>query len=302
MTRRAVSESTNPSASRDLARHFKLSVLIAGSIALWWQPLSITVRLAFSSDAHTHILLIVPLSLVLIYSERKKIPPMPQTGWLGWILLSAALLLRACIALGIARATPDEVLWLSMFALVIWWFGSVLVCCGLRTFRTLSFPLCFLFLVVPAPISVVAWITHTLQYQSAVVTDWLFRIAHVPVTRDGLILSIPGLDVEVASECSSIRSSTMLVVITLLLAHLFLHSKWRKVLLVAASIPFAVTKNAVRIFTIAELGTRVDPTYLDGKLHHSGGILFLAMGVIMVVFLLWMLKRGEIQKSVSPAQ
>jgi exosortase len=156
--------------------------------------------------------------------------------------------------------------------------------------------------VVPAPDRIVNWITQTLQYQSAVASAWLFRIAQVPVARDGLVLSIPGLDIEVASQCSSIRSSTMLIVVTLLLAHLFLHTKWRKVLLVAASIPFAVTKNAVRIFTIAELGTRVDPAYLDGKLHHSGGILFLAMGVIMVVFLLWMLKRGEIQKSVSPPQ
>lgn len=303
MIRPAVSESANPSASRDLAKHFKLSVLIAGSIALWWQPLSTTVRLALSSDAHNHILLIVPLSLVLIYFERKKVPAMaPQTGWLGWTLLSAALLIRAFTALGSARATPDEILPLSMFALVVWWIGSLLVCRGLGTFRTLLFPLCFLFLLVPAPNSVVNWITQTLQYQSAVASAWLFRIAHVPVTREGLILSIPGLDIEVATQCSSIRSSTMLIVITLLLAHLFLYSKWRKVLLVAASIPLAVAKNAVRIFTIAELGTRVDPAYLDGKLHHSGGILFLAVGVIMVVLLLWMLKLGEIRKSAPQAE
>ena len=91
------------------------------------------------------------------------------------------------------------------------------------------------------------------------------------MTRDGLIISIPGLDLEVASECSSIRSSTMLIVITLVLAHLFLQSRRRKVFLLAASLPLAVVKNAIRIFTIAELGTRVDPAYLDGKLHHTTG-------------------------------
>lgn len=303
MSRPVVAESANTLATHALAKYFKLSILIAGSIALWWQPLSTTLRLAISSDAHTHILLVVPLSVALIYLERKRIPFMaPQMGWLGWILLSAAFLLRAFTALGTSSASPDAALSLSMFALVLWWIGTVLVCCGLGTFRTLVFPMCFLFLMVPAPRGVVNWITQTLQYQSAFATELLFRIARIPVTRDGLILSIPGLDIEVASQCSSIRSSTMLIVITLLLAHLFLHSKWRKVPLVAASIPFAVAKNAIRIFTIVELGTRVDPAYLDGKLHHSGGILFLAIGVIMVVILTWILRRGDVRESESQAQ
>jgi len=107
------------------------------------------------------------------------------------------------------------------------------------------------------------------------------------------MLSIPGLDIEVATECSSIRSSTILIVITLILGQLFLRTWWRKTLLVLAAALFAVVKNAVRIFTIAELGTRVDPGYLDGKLHHNGGIIFLALAVLAVVGLLWILRKNE---------
>jgi exosortase len=303
MTRAVVSESANHAASGTSSKYFTLAILVAASILVWWQPLSATARLALGSDAHTFMLLIVPLSVVLIYAERKRIPSMASwRGWLGWTLLSVAFLLRALTALGTSSANPDVVLPLSMCALVLWWIGSVLVCCGLGTFRALQFPLCFLFLLVPAPTGVVDWIRQTLQYQSAFATEVLFHMVRVPVTRDGLILSIPGLDIEVATQCSSIRSSTMLVVTTLLIAHLFLHSNWRKVLLVAASIPFAVAKNAVRIFTIAELGTRVDPAYLDGKIHHSGGILFLAVGVVMIVILLWILRRGDVRRSETQAQ
>jgi len=298
MTRAVVSEPANQAGRSPFAKSFKLAILVAASIVLWWQPLSATARLAVSSDAHTYILLVLPLSVALIYCERKRVPSMvSRTGGLGWTALTAALLLRVFTVLGTFSGNPDAVLSLSMFALVLWWIGSVLVCCGLGTFRALLFPLCFLFLLVPAPHGAVAWITQTLQYQSALATELLFRIARVPVARDGVILSIPGLDIEVATQCSSIRSSTMLIVITLLLAHLFLHSSWRKVLLVAASILFAVAKNAVRIFTIAELGTRVDAAYLDGKLHHSGGILFLALGVLMVIVLLWILRRGDVRRT-----
>ena len=299
MIRPAVNESARTlSGSFPAARYFELSALIAGSIAVWWRPLVSTLKLALGSDAYTHILLIAPLSVALIYFERSGVPYVPsRRGWAGWVLLSVALLLRALTAASFNAAPADILLSLSVFGLVLWWIGSVVVSSGSGIFRSRLFPLCFLFLIVPVPTGVVNWITQILQYQSAVGATLLFRIAQVPVTRDGLIISIPGLDLEVARECSSIRSSTMLIVITLVLAHLFLQSRWRKVFLLAASLPLAVVKNAIRIFTIAELGTRVDPAYLDGKLHHNGGILFLALAVMMIVVLLWVLRQGELRNS-----
>jgi len=108
------------------------------------------------------------------------------------------------------------------------------------------------------------------------------------------MLSIPGLDIEVARECSSIRSSLMLIVTTMVLAHLFLRSWWRKVLLIVMAIPLSVAKNGLRIVTIAELGTRFDRGFLDGKLHHHGGIIFLALAVVAVGALLWVLRRTEL--------
>lgn len=221
---------------------------------------------------------------------------MPTTDvslpWLGWMIIVSALLLRSFGTRG--DLIPNH-LSTSVLELVLFWIGSVITCFGLSAFRALLFPLCFLLLVVPPPASAINWITENLQYQSAVAATWLFHLAQVPVTRDGVILSIPTLDVEVARECSSIRSSTMLVVITLIFAELFLRSKWRKVLLVAVAIPLSVAKNAVRIFTIAELGTRVDAGYLNGRLHHNGGIVFLTLAVAVIVFLLWILRRSESQ-------
>jgi exosortase len=156
------------------------------------------------------------------------------------------------------------------------------------------FPLCFLFLMVPIPASSLRWIVEFLQQQSALAARLMFRAVGVPVTQDGIMLSIPGLDIEVARECSSIRSSLMLIVTTMVLAHLFLRSWWRKALLIAAAIPLSVAKNGLRIFTIAELGTRIDPGLLNGKLHHNGGILFFGLSVLAVGAVLWVLRRTEL--------
>lgn len=295
----AESETAASRATGTQGNNLVFILLIAVSLAFWWKPLVSTLALAFGNDAYTYILTIIPLSLALIYLRSKEVP---RSGvslkGVGWVIVIAALVARLLGVWTTAGSIPNR-LSVSMLALVFFWIGSTIACFGFGTFRALLFPLCFLFLTVPLPSRAVDWITGALQYQSAVWTTWLFHAAQVPVTRDGVMLSLPTLDIEVAHECSSIRSSTALIVITLVFAELFLRSRWRKVLLVTLAIPLSVAKNAVRIFTIAELGTRVDPSYLNGRLHHSGGIVFLSLAVAVVICLLWLLRRGETRISAS---
>ncbi|MGA7286726.1 MAG: exosortase/archaeosortase family protein, partial [Terriglobales bacterium] len=200
---------------------------------------------------------------------------------------------------GTLGGREDLRLTLAMLALVTWLIASVVLCFGVGAFQRFLFPLCFLFLMVPIPDFVLKWIVEFLQQQSAVAARLMFRAAGVPVAQDGIRLTIPGLEIEVARECSSIRSSLMLMVTTLFLAQLFLRSWWRKALLVAAAIPLSVAKNGLRIFTIGELGTRVDPGFLNGRFHHNGGIVFFAISVGAVVMLLWILRWTELRGSVN---
>src|SRR5713226_3626507 len=285
-----------PSAGMSAANRWTrclFAVLLAISLVLWWHSLATTWMLALERDAYTHILLIAPLSVALIYLERNTLRvPFERTLRAGASLLTTGLLMR--VVAGWGAAMPNDVrLSLNILALVVWWLGSVIFCFGTRAFRSFLFPLCFLFLIVPIPESALNWTIEWLQQQSAITARIMFRVAGVPVTRDGIMLSIPGLDIEVARECSSIRSSLMLVVTTMVLAHLFLRSWWRKTLLIVATIPLSVAKNGLRIFTITMLGTRVDPRFLDGKLHHNGGIIFLGVAIVAEVALLWILRRTE---------
>jgi exosortase len=135
-----------------------------------------------------------------------------------------------------------------------------------------------------------------LQQGSAAAAHFLFAVAGVPVEQKGLLVHIPGLTVEVARECSSIRSSSMLLVTTLVLAQLLLRSPWRKALVIAVAIPLSVVKNGLRIFVIAMLSTRVDPSFLTGRLHREGGVIFFLIALGTIFLLLWMVRRGEAEK------
>jgi exosortase len=188
-----------------------------------------------------------------------------------------------------------------MLALVTWWIGSFVCCFGTRVFRMCVFPLCFLLWLVPFPEFALNGIVSFLQQGSASASHLLFAAVGVPVTQDGVVLSIPGLTVEVAKECSSIRSSMMLWVTTVVLAQLLLRSTWRKALLIAIASPLAIVKNGLRIFAIAILTTRVDRGFMTGKLHQDGGVVFFMISLVVVFALLWILRRGEAPVLPAPA-
>jgi exosortase len=236
--------------------------------------------------------------VALIYLQSRTLPKnVESSATAGSLALAGAVLIAGFARCGAPGLTDDLRLSLSMIALVTWWLGSVVFCFGLRTFRSFLFPLCFLFWMVPIPAAPLNWIIPVLQNESALAARILFRMAAVPVTQDGIVLDIPGLSIEVARECSSLRSSLVLMVMTMVLAHLFLRSWWRKALLIVAAIPLSVIKNGLRIFVIAELATRVDPGFLDGTLHHHGGPVFLAVAVVIVIVLIWILRRSETAQS-----
>jgi len=278
-----------------LAKHQAgLALLVAISLVAGWRPLVETLTLALRNDDCTYILLILPISAALIFLNWPSLRTMFAFNVrIGSALLTVAVL-AACSTLGgSAWLTEDVQLSMRMFALVLWWIGAFVLCLGARASRPVLFPLCFLFLLIPLPQFVLNGIIALLQHGSAWSAVVLFKTFGVPVAQDGVFLTIPGLTLQVAKECSSIRSSSMLLVTTMILAQLFLHSPWRKALVVGLAVPLSIAKNGLRIFTIAMLGTRVDPVYITGRFHHQGGIIFFAIALIVTFALLWIVRRGE---------
>jgi exosortase len=269
----------------------RFALLCGVSLVVGWRPLLSTFALALRVDEYTHLLLIVPISASLIFSERVLFKPgaEPAVG-LGSFLLVVAILIGG---FSLTVAQSDVQLSVSMLAIVIWWIGSFVLCFGSRIAQLFLFPLCFLFWLVPIPAPMLEKIVAIWQHGSAISASLLFSALGIPNTQDGVMLSIPGLNLEVAQECSSLRSSLMLIVTSMVLAQLFLRSFWRKAVVVLAAIPLSIAKNGVRIFTISMLGTRVDPGFLHGNLHRHGGIVFFLLALFAVVLLLWLLNRSE---------
>jgi len=278
-----------------LAKHQAVfAFLMTVSLLIGWRPLIDAFTLAWGHDEYTQILLIIPISASLIFLERQPLRRMIILNVRFSVILLAIAVLIGCATIGSLAVLPsDAQLSVRILALVLWWIGSFVCCFGLRAARAVSFPLCFLFGLVPCPQLLLNPIVAALQQGSAWTAYLLFAAFGVPVAENGVVLTIPGLTLQVAQECSSIRSSSMLLVTTMVLAQLLLRSSWRKALVICLAIPLSVAKNGLRIFTIAMLGTRVDPGYLTGPFHHQGGIVFFAVALISIFAFLWVLRRSE---------
>jgi len=273
---------------------FSFIVLWGASLIVGWRPLVDTLKLALGNYEYTHLVLIPPISAVLIVLEWRSLTPMMEANRrVGSALMATAVLIGALVAMSSGSFPSDVRLSIEMIALVLSWIGIFLFCFGSRVSRLVLFPLCFLFGLVPFPELILTHIVRLLQQGSAFAAHGLFSAIGVPVVQNGVMLTIPGLTLEVAKECSSIRSSSMLMVTTMVLAQLVLRSPWRKGLVMAVAIPLSVAKNGLRIFTIAMLAIRVDPAYLTGRLHRQGGIVFFAIALIGIFLMLWILQRRE---------
>jgi exosortase len=269
-------------------------VLLAFSVSVGWRPLFITLTLSWQKDEYSYIALVLPVSAMLIFADRRRWQSFSDCGVrTGCALILAALTVSCSSLVWPASMTSDIQLSINMFALVLSWIGIFVFCFGIKAFRFLMFPLLFLFGLVPIPRLALNLIIALLENGSAWSAHALFAAFGIPVLHDGSQLTIPGLTLQVAPECSSIRSSSILIVVAVVMAQMLLFTRWRKALVIGFAIPLSVFKNGVRIFTIAMLGTSVDPGYLHGRLHHNGGFLFLGVALFGVFVLIWILRRGE---------
>jgi exosortase len=294
----------NPKMSRSPV-YSRFAGLCLFSLLLWWRALLATIALALQNDAYTHILLILPISIALISLEwrSRKIQPEPNLPTGCALALIAVTIGFVGSRWGFSSLAPDERLSLSMLALVTWWIGSFVCCFGIGASRMFLFPLCFLLWLVPLPEFALNQIVGSLQQGSAFAARLLFTIGRVPVAQDGVRLSIPGLTLEIAKECSSVRSSLMLLVTTMVLAHLLLRSAWGKSLVILVVVPLSIAKNGLRIFVLSMLGAYVDPGFMDGWLHHHGGILFFLLSLagllVMLGFVGWIERKPMAQSTVT---
>jgi len=250
--------------------------------------------MSFGTALYSHIPLIPLISLCILIFSRKRILADLSWGWRGGFVLLALGLGMLLSANRIVGPNKNDYLSMVMSGAVLWFIGGFVLAYGGKAFKEAMFPLLFLSFVIPIPTFILDPFVDLLLICSAYSTELIFNLSGVPVHRDGFTFALPGITIEVAQECSGIRSSIALIITSVLAGYLFLKKGWARVILVLSFFPITVFKNAMRIVTLSLLASYVDTRFITGSwLHKSGGIPFFAVGLALIAPVLWGLMKVE---------
>jgi exosortase len=284
-----------------MKRHSLKILLLAllSIIAIWmaFPPLRDLLQNAKQTDYYSHIPLIPVISAYFIFRKRKEIfERSPSFYLLGLFIIAAGAVLRL-VGRGL-QADPNNYASIATFSALVFWLGSFLFLYGKEALRKTYFPAAFLIFAVPIPSILMEKIISVLVTASSSITNLLFKAIGVPFTREGSIFVLPGFSIEVAKECSGIRSSLALFITGILAGHLFLRKFWKKGVLALAVFPVAVFKNGLRIVGLYLLSYYIDMRFIEGDFHHKfAGSVFFAVGLVLLGLILWLLRRSEVRRA-----
>ena len=214
---------------------------------------------------------LIPFFVAYLIWERRAVlartPVRPSWAGIPLVLLGLLLLLT-----GIFGAD----LFLSRFSFLLLAAGMTWSLAGRKMLKELSFSLFVLLLAIPLPTLIFNQITFPLQLLASHFASAVLPSLGVPVLRDGNIIQLPAMQLEVAEACSGIRSLLSLFTLAVIYGYFLEKSRSRRVFLALASIPIAVTANVARIVGTGLCVQYWDPDKAMGFFHEfSGWLMFL---------------------------
>ena len=210
--------------------------------------------------------LLIPFVVLALYWVKRRSLVSLELGlwWPGAVIVMVGLLFHL---MGYLVQQPRLSI-LGMFAGI---YGLTGLAWGSAWLRATAFPFALLAFCMPLG-TLIQPITLGLRlFVSQLVVFISHFILAIDVERDGTILmdSTRHYQYEVAAACSGIRSLVAIFVLALILAFVSLNKPWKRLLVIASSVPLAVLGNLVRMLAIiiaAELGGQT-----WGNRIHDGG-------------------------------
>ena len=242
--------------------YFSTIVHLAGQ---WWQD-----------PNFSHGFFVPAFALLVLWQDRSRLAGLvaaPSIWGLGIIVFALCVLV-----VGVLGAE----LFLSRISLLLLIAGLIVYFRGWQFFRAILFPWAFLVLMIPVPAIIFNQITFPLQLLASRVAAGLLPWAGVPVLREGNVINLPAMALEVADACSGIRSLLSLGTLAIIYGYLMESRISIRIILALASVPIAVAANSLRIVGTGLLVQYWDPQKAEGFFHAFSGWLIFVVSLAML--------------------
>lgn len=245
---------------------------------------------------------LVPLFALYLLAKRKPMATTtPACPWpiLGLTVLTVAVALRL-----VGSAT--SFLPLEGLALVLCLGGLVVLAGGRTALARFWPPLVFLLFMIPLPYEASRLLGAQLQQIGTVATTYLLQCLGQPAIAEGNRILIGSVTLNVVEACSGLRM--LVTFFAFSTAAVFLMDRhWLvKGLVLAGAVPIALATNILRITATGLahvwLADGDGKTQVLGFIHDFNGWMMMPIGLVFLMFELWLFKHLLIERSAVSGQ
>lgn len=262
-----------------MERYAAMAVAGVAAAALYGPVADGLVRQWYADPVSSHGVLLAVAAAFVTWRRRallRRTPSAPR-NW-GFALLIAAL------SFYLAGTLAGDI-FSQRLSLPLAIAGIVVALAGATHLRVLLPPLALLVLAIPLPSSVVTALTLPLQLMASQMAAGMLDAASIDVVRQGNLLVLREITLEVADACSGLRSLVSLISVAAMVGALLSLGIQRTIFLMAAAAPIAVVGNGARVAATGVLTTWIGEAAVRGVLHDITGYVAFATMCAAIVLL-----------------
>jgi exosortase len=255
-----------------------LGVAVAAALGLYAPVVAGMAREWSEFPSLSHGFAVPLIAAYLLWHRRRLLAEAPVEGSIaGLPLITLAL---GMLVIGSLGGEP----FVARVSLPLALLGTVLFLCGTRVTRHAWVPIAYLAFMVPLPYLTLSALTYRSQLFDSGLTATALGWLGVPVLRDGVMLHLPNMTLEVAADCSSIPAIAALLALGGAYAQMQPRPTWIRVALTLSAAPLGLLSNIIRLILTSLGAYYLGPIALNNVIHKfNGTTVFLATVVFLVV-------------------
>jgi exosortase len=232
-----------------------------------------------ADDNYSHGFFILPIALYFVWDRRSHF-----YGAKTHSSLLGLLLILASFATLMAGLLGSE-LFLTRISILGTIAGTILYIWGWQHLKILIFPILFLLLMIPIPAILFNQIAFPLQLLASRFGELALVITGIPVLREGNVIRMANVSLEIVEACSGIRSLITMLALAIVFGYFADRRIWARAVLAFAAFPIAILTNGFRVAVTGVAAHYFGSEAAQGLLHTTSGWLIFVLAFVMLFVL-----------------
>ena len=268
-----------------------LGVTVLGALVLY-APLVAGMAAEWSEfPSLSHGFAVPVISAYLLWRRRDSLAQLPIEGSiLGLPLIVFAL---AMLVIGSLGGEP----FVARLSLPLVLFGAVWFLMGGAITRQSWVAIAYLAFMIPLPYLTLRALTYQSRLFDAGITAQALGWLGIPVLRDGVMLHLPNMTLEVADDCSSVPAIAALLALGAAYSQVQSRPTWIRALLTISAAPLGLLSNIIRLILTSISAYYFGPIALNNVIHKFNGTSVFLATVLLLVLLDMLLVRIRARES-----